>query len=234
VATSSSPFQSHSQGDEDIAAPDELIIRRVPPCGAVFKIGSSHLKLPPPRRDQARATNPNGILAPSPGLPSLRGYPGSSLDWVPTAKRLWPFRLGNVVVRDRIEEATTALRLDRHPPGVPRVVLVPRINPGLQASTPLALLRDLKLGTGIWEHLPLPLGDDRSRRCHEASSCRRAQHGTGWRRPRRRWKANVRAMRTSPPRTGASFAAWGHAAYSSGFTGWPAMSIRVGVIIRMR
>ncbi len=111
VATSSSPLESHRRGDEDIAAPDEVIIRRVPPRGAVFKIGSSHLRLPPPRRDQARATNPNGILAPSPGLPSLRGYPGSPLDWVPTAKRLWPFRLGNVVVRDRIEEATTALRL---------------------------------------------------------------------------------------------------------------------------
>jgi hypothetical protein len=29
VATSSSPLESHRQGDEDIAAPDELIIRRV-------------------------------------------------------------------------------------------------------------------------------------------------------------------------------------------------------------
>ncbi len=35
--------------------------------------------------------------------------------------------------------ATTALRLDPASMGVPRVVLVPRTNPGLRASTPMAL-----------------------------------------------------------------------------------------------
>ena len=59
------------------------------------------LKLDPPNliprashRDQSQATNPNGILAPSPGLPSLRGYPGSLFRSQPTARRLWPPRFG--------------------------------------------------------------------------------------------------------------------------------------------
>jgi hypothetical protein len=43
-----------------------------------------------PIRQRPAPSNPNGILAPSPGLPSLRGYPGFPIHPNPTASRLWP------------------------------------------------------------------------------------------------------------------------------------------------